>query len=200
MSRRSFPLALLPALLLAASPVLAGTICGTVTDARTLAPVANAGVFVRAPDGAYAGLYGATDEMGHFCIAHVPAGTWDLQVRVDDYQVAYLRGVVVSDSGTNVEIPVTGPGLWLAPPSPNPAQGRVTLRLALRHDARFEVAVFDLGGRLVRRWAGDARAGEPRAFVWDGRDARGRDAPAGCYLVILRVGDQGVSRPLVLLP
>jgi len=191
---------LLPALLLAAAPVLAGTICGTVTDADTAAPVANAGVFVRAPDGSYAGLYGATDATGHFCIAHVPAGTWDLEVRVDDYLLAYLRGVVVTDTGTNVEIPVSGPGLWLAPPAPNPAQGQVTLRLALRHDARFEVAVYDLGGRLVQRWAGDARAGEARAFVWDGRDTRGRCAPAGFYLVILRAGGQTATRPLVLLP
>jgi hypothetical protein len=64
--------------------------------------------------------------------------------------------------------------------SPIPARDRVaiTLASATNLDAPATLEIADLSGRTIRRMEGSAR----RAFVWDGRDASGRSAPAGIYL------------------
>jgi subtilisin family serine protease len=57
-----------------------------------------------------------------------------------------------------------------------------------------DVRVFDAGGRLVRR-LGDGSG----RFDWDGRDANGRDAPAGLYLVRWRGASGGRTVRVVKL-
>jgi flagellar hook assembly protein FlgD len=50
-------------------------------------------------------------------------------------------------------------------------------------DARAEVAIFDLHGRLVRRVVD---ASYPQGFhttVWDGTDGRGHDVASGVYFL-----------------
>ena len=82
---------------LCAPAYAAGILCGTVRDAVTANPIVGAGIFLRQTTGQYTGFNGATDATGHYCISGIPAGTYDLEVRLDDYQVAYRRGVVVND-------------------------------------------------------------------------------------------------------
>ncbi|MEZ4387377.1 MAG: hypothetical protein R3D98_07310 [Candidatus Krumholzibacteriia bacterium] len=90
-------------------------------------------------------------------------------------------------------------GAWLvgvgAPPgvalrasaSPNPFNPRRD-RLPAGRRRRGRVTVHDLRGRLVRRWAVPAPAGEGRV-IWDGLDAAGRPVAAGAY--VYRVGQGG---------
>src|SRR5512140_3839208 len=129
----------------------AGSICGTVRDAATSAVVAHAGVFARTPAGAYTGLNAATDDAGSFCINNVPAGTYDLEVLVDDYRVGYLRGVQVTTS-TDVQAEVSLGAASLAAPYPNPARGSVRLAWRLGRPGSVRLAVFDAHGRLVAGW------------------------------------------------
>jgi YVTN family beta-propeller protein len=76
--------------------------------------------------------------------------------------------VGVGDTGENRTFALT----------PNP----FTTSLAIRFPAGTvleRVDVLDLAGRRVRRWNGPVKG----TVVWDGRDARGREAPAGIYMV-----------------
>jgi cytochrome c peroxidase len=70
----------------------------------------------------------------------------------------------------------------LRPGYPNPFRDRNTVRFDLPRATRAELRVYDVRGRLVRRLvsAGSAMPGV-YSVVWDGRDDRGREAPAGVY-------------------
>ncbi len=196
---RSFPLHY-PTLLilLLAAPTLAASICGTVTDDRTAAPVARAGVFLRDAAGAYTGDHTATDDEGRFCLGGLFAGTYTLEVRVDDYLVCWRTGVEVADDITDVPLAADLPALRLLPPWPNPAAGEATLKVVLRQQAPVEVGVYDARGRRLRAWATAAAPAEGIEFTWDGRGPDGRPLPSGLYLVRARSGDATVVRGLVL--
>jgi len=183
-----------------APAALAGTICGHVGDRLTNAAVDNAGIFVRTTAGAYTGLNGATGASGDFCIFSVPPGTYDLEVRVDDYQVAYVRGVVVTGDVIGVDVDANLPRLHLSSPVPNPARRGGTMRLHwfAQDVANTSLGIFDARGRLVRAWTRTLlRAGE-HVFEWDLRDGEGRAVSAGSYFVRLDAeGDRQVRRIVV---
>lgn len=177
---------------------LAGTLCGTVRDAFTGAPVAGAGVFLRTPAGAPTGLDGGTAVDGTFCIADVPAGTYDLEVRHDDYLVAYLRGVVVTEGAVDVEVPASA-SIALAAPVPNPARGPVRITWTLPLASSVTLRVHDVSGRLVRGWSGVAAAGTS-TMTWDFRDGEGRLLPAGVYALRLEAAGVVRTRRVVRVP
>jgi hypothetical protein len=178
----------------------AGTLCGTVLDRVSAAPVARAGVFLRETAGGYTGLHGATDEAGGFCISAVPAGTYDVEVRVDDYQVAYLRGVVVTDAPTSVDLPASGLDVRLAPPTPNPARRDCRLRFVLPAPGRARLTVLDVAGREIRAWEGARLAAGEHLVTWNLTDAAGRTVGAGLYFVRLDAGPVRRVRTLIRIP
>ena len=102
--RRAVLLAALFCAACVSTSLAAGVLCGTVRNAVTGNPIVGAGIFLRQTTGQYTGFNGATDATGRYCINGIPAGTYDLEVRLDDYQVAYRRGVVVNDVSTSVDV------------------------------------------------------------------------------------------------
>lgn len=178
--------------------VLAGTICGVVRDVESGEPVERAGVFVHDPDDGYTGHHGATDAAGAFCIDGVPDGTYNLSVQVDDYQIAWLTDVVV-DAASDVIVNAQLPAVWLWPPWPNPAVGRVNVRLSSRLAQPLSLTIYDATGKQIRGWQADAGPVDARTFIWDGRDRSGRQVPSGRYFVLLRSGDVSLTRPVVIL-
>jgi hypothetical protein len=99
-----------------------------------------------------------------------------------------FSGLTVVGVGDSPPAPVVTAG-W-ARALPNPAAGRVALTHSRPLAGRFEAAIFDLRGRLVRRVAaGEARVGDsPPTWTWDGADDAGRATAAGVYFY--RVVDQ----------
>lgn len=193
LAARRLALAVLPLLL--AAPSGAGTLCGTVRDALTHDPVARAGVFLRNLDWTYTGLHAASAADGTWCLDAVPAGTYHLDVRVDDYRLGVVRDVIVTDATSGVDVAVRLPAVAIESLWPNPALGQVSFRLRLGQDGPAAVAVYDVAGRRVRAWADrDAAAGE-RLLEWDFRDDHGREVPAGRYYLRLEAGGQVVTRP-----
>src|SRR5262245_60631307 len=185
-------LALLP------GAAVAGTLCGTITDRSTSSPIANAGIFLRLPSGSYTGINGASDDTGHFCIDNIDPGTYDVEVRVDDEQVAYLRGVVVTGTSVDVPIGVTQPALHFAAPAPNPARTDTHFEWTLSEPGRVRLLVFDSRRRIVRGWTTGTRpAGHP-SFTWNLRDASNRMSAPGSYLVRLEAAGESLVRTLVL--
>jgi len=81
--------------------------------------------------------------------------------------------------------------LALALASPNPFRDQVRMTLDLSSAASVRVAVFDAVGRHVSDLANGALPAGRHAFAWDGRDARGADAPAGVYYVRALAGTYG---------
>jgi hypothetical protein len=184
-------------LVLTAGTALAGSICGQVTDQQTGQPVAHAGIFLRDAQGAYLGQYAATDAGGDYCIDDLATGTYMIEVRVDDYVIAYVTGVEVLNTASTVPISAQLPAAWLDLPWPNPASAQVNLRLHASRSLNLDLAVHDMRGRVVRRWQGALDAGE-RNFVWDGRDVRGHRLPTGLYFIRLHTGERTMTRPVLL--
>ena len=197
---RAALLALLLGLVLAFPAYATGVICGTVRDAVTANPIVAAGIFVRQTTGQYTGYNGATDATGHYCIGAIPAGTYDLEVRLDDYQVAYRRGIVVTNVTTGVDVDARFLKSALLPLWPNPGRRSVSFRMRIRDTGPIALEVVDVNGRLLMGWTGLAGAGEDRTVNWDFRDATGRTLPAGRYFVRLSAGDLMVVRSFARLP
>ena len=191
-------LALLVSLTGLPGPSLAGTLCGTVRDALTNGPVDGAGVFVFHPGGSYAGHVAVTDAAGAFCIGDIPAGVYDLQIRVDDYVEKVVSGVVVSDDVSGVDVAL-GTRIRLAPPYPNPARGRVLLSFELAAPTEVTLEVFDVAGRLIQGWqSGNLSAGTHEVdWAFTSRDGQ-RTAP-GIYLVRLTSPHAQLTRRVVYL-
>ena len=186
-------------LLLTTGSASAGTICGTIRDGMTAGLVARAGVFVRLQTGEYTGYHGATDESGNFCIDDIPAGTYDLEVKVDDYAVGYIRGVEVTDDVTSVEHDLTDLEFFFAPPWPNPAQGGTTFRFRTGRNIPVRLVIYDPAGRVVRGWSDFSGSTGNRSFAWDLRNRNGLQVPSGIYFARLSAGDVNLVRSIVIL-
>jgi Carboxypeptidase regulatory-like domain/Secretion system C-terminal sorting domain len=182
--------------LLAPGVCLAGAICGTVRDSQTLQPVSRAAVFLFDNLDQYTGRYAGTDVAGHYCIDNVPNGTYTLQVRVDDYLAAVVRGIVVNEA-TSVDV-TARPPLFLNQPWPNPATSDVVFELDAPDGAATTLEVYDVRGRLVMGWRGDAPSGT-QTIRWNLRDPGGEPVASGIYLVRLRSGGNEAIRRFVRL-
>jgi hypothetical protein len=165
--------------LVLATPLSAGTICGKVRDAISGDPIPRAGVFVRETTGAYTGYHGATDVDGNYCVGDVPVGVYDLEFRVDNYIVDYVRGVVVDDETTGINANlsrVVSLQVW-----PNPSAERVFLEFTSQSAGPMQIEIYDARGRRVRGWSGSVD--QHYSMVWDFRDAVGQAVSNGVYFV-----------------
>ncbi|MEY4069413.1 MAG: hypothetical protein RL721_27 [Candidatus Eisenbacteria bacterium] len=95
--------------------------------------------------------------------------------------------------------------LEFAVPQPNPVtHGTNRTRLwfgvpSALAGARYELGVYDLSGRLVKRVdSGSAPLGR-FSLEWDLRDAKGRTVDGGVYFARFTVGDRSLTRKLVVL-
>lgn len=178
------------------APAAAGSVCGRVTDAETGRPVAGAGVFVRTVEGAYTGWVGASDDTGAYCVVDVAPGTYDLEIRHDDYALRYVRGVIVDDPVTGADAALAYTGLTLEPPRPNPARRSLSFSFRAETDAR--VVVHDVRGRFVHGWSA-AGGASLRHVDWDLRDRSGNPLASGTYWLRLETGASVVARRFVVL-
>jgi hypothetical protein len=109
----------------------------------------------------------------------------------------------VYDDGLDVlvaagELPAAGADLLLYPNRPNPFGAGTWIEFANPgpHDA--ELAIYDVSGRLVRRFGGLSARGRA-SVLWDGRDGEGRAVGSGVYFVELRAGAGSIRRNVVKL-
>lgn len=81
---------------------------------------------------------------------------------------------------------------------PNPFNPRVTIAFELPRAGHTSLVVYDLRGREVARLRDGHLTAGPHRAVWDGRDRKGRVAPAGTYLAVVRSGELKTQRKLTL--
>jgi flagellar hook capping protein FlgD len=103
----------------------------------------------------------------------------------------HLRRIVGS-SAIGVEPRVTPSRLALAA-MPNPTSGHADLSFDLPAAGQIRIGVYDLAGRRVSVLADEWRDAGRHALKWNGRDAAGRRAPAGIYVVRLEASGSEVT-------
>jgi flagellar hook assembly protein FlgD len=82
---------------------------------------------------------------------------------------------------------------------PNPFQTGATIAFTLPAAGHVDLAVYDLGGRLVRSLhQGRVEAGAG-SVAWDGRDDSGRETAGGIYFIRLRAHGMQVQTRIVKL-
>jgi hypothetical protein len=91
--------------------------------------------------------------------------------------------------------------LRLHPAMPNPMGEMTRIAFELPHGtaAPAVLAVYDAGGRLVRRLYDGPLADGRHQLEWDGRTFGGARAASGIYFIRLELGSQAVSRKLTLV-
>lgn len=122
------------------------------------------------------------------------------------------------DNAWNVAIDGNGDGIpdgaWVAgvphaaaaaarllPNRPNPFNPSTVLEFEVGAGPAADVtlAIYDVGGRLVRALVNESLAPGRYSRPWDGLDARGRAVAAGTYFARLSARGQVVTRPLSLV-
>jgi len=98
-----------------------------------------------------------------------------------------------------VSVPEEPPEVRVSLAYPNPSSGRVTLAYTLPAPAPVRVLIYDVTGRCLLRRELGAQGEGTHAFVWDGRDGRGRAAPGGTYLLRLQFSGRTESRRIALV-
>jgi hypothetical protein len=82
---------------------------------------------------------------------------------------------------------------------PNPFRESVRFEIALPAENKATLTVFDLQGRLVRRFEAVTAAAGRAIFTWDGRDQKGQEVASGIYFARAHSGAVTGSVRVVLL-
>ncbi len=115
------------------------------------------------------------------------------------YISRWKMNAVTSAGDPGAQTPLAG-NVILAPASPTPSRGRVTLRYMLPHAAPMSLRVYASDGALVATLAeGAEEAAGHHTVAWDGADAHGAPCPQGLYWARLAAeGEVRTTRILLL--
>jgi hypothetical protein len=107
--------------------------------------------------------------------------------------------VGIEDPGATAASPAAAPRVY--DPYPNPFNPHTTLAFDLPGEGarHVRVAVYDVAGRLVRELLDGAVDAGHHRLRWDGRTARGGQAPSGVYLYRVTIDGFEQSGKLVLV-
>lgn len=139
-----------------------------------------------------------------------PGATFYYQVVTRDHSFnASVPSVVVAGTTTTTgvseptEVPIEAAFPWLLPSAPNPFNASTALRFEVPGDHgtmhSVRIAIYDIGGRLVRVLM-DASVGAGMGAVrWDGRGSRGEPLPGGTYFIELESGIHAERSKVVMI-
>ncbi|MDI6807614.1 MAG: M28 family peptidase [Candidatus Eisenbacteria bacterium] len=83
---------------------------------------------------------------------------------------------------------------------PNPSRGEIRVRVTIQAGpSDAQLFLFDVGGRVVRRFANKALGTGDHVFLWDGTDEKGRRVPSGQYILLVKVGNDVETRKAVIV-
>ncbi len=116
-----------------------------------------------------------------------------------DGTIADLGAFFFDQGGATGAPDVAGADLGHVAAAPNPFRNSTAITLVTEREARVQVDVIDVRGRLVKRLADDVRAPGPVRVEWDARDESGARVAAGVYLARIVVGGTARTAPIVLV-
>lgn len=91
-------------------------------------------------------------------------------------------------------VAATGTVLKLRPAFPNPFGAETQVHFDLHKESRVGLAIYDIRGRLVRRFAEATLVPGRHNVVWDGRDSSGLRVADGMYFLAVSLDGQLASR------
>src|SRR5262245_30147690 len=160
--------------------------------------VAKPGVIVTAYREAEGIVTATTDAQGNATVPFVPLAPGDISLTARQTGSPVQIANVEATSTSGAPQPSGDTPLAFARPQPNPSSGDVLFRWSVPADlavTRSKLVLHDLAGRVIRTW--EVGAGSIRNVTWDGRDAMGRESPAGLYVARLVVGDRTLMQRVV---
>jgi hypothetical protein len=113
------------------------------------------------------------------------SGWNDLPDNISVFGTSVLSYVIEFDTAVGVGATVSGRDLELVAIGPNPFTSATAVRFSLPTPGFAKLSVVDVAGRVVRVLAEERMPAGAHVLAWDGRDATGRQAAPGCYLVHL---------------
>lgn len=104
------------------------------------------------------------------------------------------------DTVTAVDDDASGPpqATILSAIYPNPFNPRAAIEFELAEAGPIELAIYDLGGRLVRVMDSGSRSAGRYQATWDGQDNEGRAVPSGAYFCRLSTAQGSQTGKLTL--
>jgi len=151
----------------------------------------------------YRVISGTPTRAGSGAISGGPVYTWidtDPPTFAFNYRLLALNRT--GESSWLGPIPVTA-ALGIGPrllASPNPFHDQTLFQADLNQRGRLTLRVIDLSGREIRTIF-DAVAGPgPVEAIWNGRDAMGRRASPGAYLIVANHPSGSLAKKILLLP
>jgi hypothetical protein len=81
---------------------------------------------------------------------------------------------------------------------PNPFNPRTTIEFELAETGAIELAIYDVGGRLVRVLDSGSRSAGRYQATWGGQDNDGRAVPTGTYFCRLSTAEGSQTRKMTL--
>jgi hypothetical protein len=127
-----------------------------------------------------------------------PDNIWDYQANFEYDDVAFMvcapsdgshnytwSADLITGVNEKIEMPDK---LSLESVSPNPFNNSTQIRFAIPSGGYAKLEIYDIGGRLVRRWLLD-EARDQGEIIWDGTDSEGREVATGMYLFKLSDDD-----------
>jgi len=82
---------------------------------------------------------------------------------------------------------------------PNPFNPSTAISYDLANGTGVELTIHNLIGQSIRTLVQGYQSAGTHSAVWEGKNESGRDVAGGIYLYRLRVGDQVLTRKMVLL-
>ena len=130
----------------------------------------------------------------------------DLKVHPDTGDLLYVSygggevRRIRATSATGVDAVAGRPEEGIAEVAPNPLTGETTIAFELAHsEDRVKLTVHDVSGRRVAVLSSGGLGRGRHSVRWGGRDAEGRDVPAGIYFVTLEVAGRRSTEKVAVL-
>jgi len=128
------------------------------------------------------------DQSGLFDICHVEV----------DILAGGSQAVTVGNATTDVPGAVPGLALHLGQNHPNPFNPVTDLDYHLPQSGAVRLKIYDVKGQEIATLIDRNLAAGHHTTQWHGKDAAGRDAPSGIYLVKLSSAGQTATRKITL--
>jgi hypothetical protein len=106
---------------------------------------------------------------------------------------------ILNEGMIPVRIDVMPSAISLRANRPNPFNPSTTISFSIPRESVVSLAVYNLGGQVVRTLVNDIRATGNHTVTWDGRDSSGRDVSSGVYLYRLITEGKIVARRMTLV-